>query len=65
MVLQDSAFLVRARQPSGTDNPAYGWLWWLNGSTTYRTPGPYALPVGAGPLVPAAPTGSAYGPGVR
>ncbi len=55
VVLQDSAFLAKARQPSGTDNPAYGWLWWLNGSTTYRTPGPYALPVGAGPLFPAAP----------
>jgi hypothetical protein len=24
VVLQDSAFLARARQPSGADNPAYG-----------------------------------------
>ncbi|MBU6367461.1 MAG: serine hydrolase, partial [Gemmatimonadetes bacterium] len=54
-VLQDSAFLTRARQPSGTDNPAYGWLWWLNGSAAYRTPGPYILPTTAGPIFPAAP----------
>lgn len=54
-VLQDSAFLARARQPSGTDNPAYGWLWWLNGSSAHRTPGPYLLPTNAGPLFPAAP----------
>ena len=55
-VLQDSAFLAQARRPSGSDNPAYGWLWWLNGSTTYRTPGPYLLPVNQGPLFPAAPS---------
>jgi CubicO group peptidase (beta-lactamase class C family) len=54
-ILSDSAFLARARTWSGTDNRAYGWLWWLNGSSSYRTPGPYALPTRNGPLFPAAP----------
>ena len=55
-VLQDSVFLTQSRRPSGTDNGAYGWLWWLNGSTSHRTPGPYALPTNAGALFPSAPT---------
>jgi CubicO group peptidase (beta-lactamase class C family) len=55
-VLQDSAFLAQARRPSGSDNAAYGWLWWLNGSASHRTPGPYTLPTTAGSLFPNAPS---------
>lgn len=51
----DSAFLANARRPSGTDNASYGWLWWLNGGASYRTPGPYLLPTVSGPLIPDAP----------
>jgi CubicO group peptidase (beta-lactamase class C family) len=55
-VLTDSAALTQARRPSGTDNAAYGWLWWLNGSASHRTPGPYALPATPGAMFPAAPS---------
>lgn len=55
-VLADSALLRQARQPSGTDNLSYGWMWWLNGGASHRTPGPYLLPTNAGPLFAAAPT---------
>lgn len=55
-VLADSALLRQARQPSGSDNLSYGWLWWLNGGASHRTPGPYLLPTNAGPMFPAAPT---------
>lgn len=51
----DSAFLVTARRPSGTDNLSYGFLWWLNGGASHRTPGPYLLPTRSGPLFPDAP----------
>lgn len=55
VVLQDSVLLAQARRWSGTDNQSYGWLWWLNGASSYRLPGPYLLPTGDGPLFPAAP----------
>lgn len=54
-VVADSAMLRDARTPSGSDNPSYGWLWWLNGGASYRTPGPYLLPTNAGPMFPNAP----------
>jgi CubicO group peptidase (beta-lactamase class C family) len=54
-VLRDSVSLAQARRWSGTDNLSYGWLWWLNGGTSHRTPGPYLLPTQPGPLVPEAP----------
>ncbi|WKW13186.1 serine hydrolase [Pseudogemmatithrix spongiicola] len=54
-LVADSALLARARQPSGTDNLSYGWLWWLNGGASHRTPGSYLLPTNAGPMFPAAP----------
>lgn len=55
-VLSDSAALQQSRRYSGTDNLSYGWLWWLNGAASHRTPGPYLLPTNAGPLIPAAPS---------
>lgn len=40
-------------QPSQTLNAAYGYLWWLNGSSTHRLPGfNFSFP---GPIVPNAP----------
>lgn len=54
-VLADSALLLQARRPSGSDNLSYGWLWWLNGGASHRVPGPYLLPTNAGPLFSAAP----------
>lgn len=54
-VLTDSAALRQSRQYAGTDNLSYGWLWWLNGGASHRTPGPYLLPTNPGPLVPSAP----------
>lgn len=55
-VLGDSATLRQSRLYAGTDNLSYGWLWWLNGAASHRTPGPYLLPTNAGPLIPAAPS---------
>ncbi len=54
-VLADSALLHQARTPSGTDNLSYGWMWWLNGGASHRTPGPYLLPTNDGPIWSAAP----------
>jgi hypothetical protein len=54
-VLADTAFVAAMLSPQAPDNPAYGFLWWLNGPATYRLPGPAALPTFAGPLVPGAP----------
>lgn len=54
-MLGDSAYARTMWTPSSTSNPAYGYLWWLNGQTQYRTPGPYALPPVQGALIPSAP----------
>ncbi|MCU0618706.1 MAG: beta-lactamase family protein [Gemmatimonadaceae bacterium] len=51
----DSAWVAEMTRPQAPDNPAYGHLWWLNGSTSHRLPGPYLLPTRSGPLVPSAP----------
>ena len=54
-VLADSAWFTASWRATPPDNPGYGLLWWLNGSTSYRTPGPYLLPAQSGPLIPSAP----------
>ena len=54
-ILADSAWFNRAWQQVPPDNAGYGLLWWLNGSTSYRIPGPYLLPTIQGPLLPSAP----------
>jgi CubicO group peptidase (beta-lactamase class C family) len=54
-VLADSAWFAAAWRPLPPDNPAYGYLWWLNGASTYRIPSPYAFPTLRGPLIPSAP----------
>jgi CubicO group peptidase (beta-lactamase class C family) len=55
-ILADSAWFASSWRATPPDNAGYGLLWWLNGSTNYRTPGPYLLPSQTGPLIPSAPT---------
>jgi hypothetical protein len=50
----DTAFLTEWMQPSTTLNPAYGYLWWLNGGSYYRMPGTTLSFTGS--LVPNAPS---------
>lgn len=54
-VLADSAWFAASWRSTPPDNGAYGMLWWLNGGTSYRTPGPYLLPSVPGSLIPSAP----------
>jgi CubicO group peptidase (beta-lactamase class C family) len=54
-VLADSAWFAASWRATPPDNAGYGLLWWLNGSSSYRTPGPYLLPSQSGPLIPSAP----------
>lgn len=51
------------RSPQAPDNPACGYLWWLDGQATYRRPGPAALPTSRGAPVPNAPPELASAPG--
>jgi CubicO group peptidase (beta-lactamase class C family) len=55
VVLGDTAYLSASINSSQTSNPSYGYLWWLNGKASYRTPGPYLLPNVNGTLIPSAP----------
>jgi len=52
-ILGDVNYLNDMVQPSNSFNQAYGYLWWLNGSSTYMLPG--LQTVVPGPLVPSAP----------
>jgi CubicO group peptidase (beta-lactamase class C family) len=54
-VLADTAFLAAMLARQAPDNPAYGYLWWLNGQPSYRLPGPTTAPTFTGPLIPSAP----------
>lgn len=38
-ILGDSTYLYDMVHPSQTLNEGYGYLWWLNGQTTYKRPG--------------------------
>jgi CubicO group peptidase (beta-lactamase class C family) len=52
-VMSDAAYFEAMVTPSQTLNPAYGYLWWLNGQQSYLLPGiQLQLP---GPLMPDAP----------
>ena len=52
-VLDDSTYFREMTTPSQSLNPAYGYLWWLNGQANFRLPGvPFVID---GPLVPTAP----------
>lgn len=37
-LLRDSVFKAAMRSPSQSINPSYGYLWWLNGKSSYRLP---------------------------
>ena len=52
-VLADAEYLRQMRSPSQPLNPAYGYLWWLSGSPSYRLPGSQRSVQGA--IAPAAP----------
>ncbi|MBD2715925.1 serine hydrolase [Microvirga sp. STR05] len=53
-VLRDTAYFRRMTTPSQPFNRSYGYLWWLNGQSSYMLPGLQL--VFNGPLVPTAPT---------
>lgn len=53
-VMQDTAYFNQMTNSSQTINPAYGYLWWLNGKSSYRLPSlQFTF---NGPLVPHAPS---------
>jgi len=49
----NETFLTESTSTSQSINPSYGYLWWLNGKTSYMVPG--GQTVYSGPLVPNAP----------
>lgn len=52
-LLNDTAFARQSLETSQTLNPSYGYLWWLNGKSSYKVPGSQInFP---GPLFPDAP----------
>jgi CubicO group peptidase (beta-lactamase class C family) len=53
-VLGDPSWIESSFSPSQKANPAYGYLWWLNGSDSLRRGRGRTEPV-AGPLIPGAP----------
>lgn len=62
-VFTDSTYFSDWMQPSQTINPAYGYLWWLNGSATHRLPGfNFSFP---GPMVPNAPADARIAAGLN
>ncbi len=38
-ILTDTAYFNQSTRPSQSLNPAYGYLWWLNGQSNYMLPG--------------------------
>ncbi|MDF7809873.1 serine hydrolase [Hymenobacter sp. YC55] len=53
-ILRDTAYFRQMTTPSQAFNRSYGYLWWLNGQTSYKLPGPQQITF-AGPLIPTAP----------
>ncbi|TXI78037.1 MAG: class A beta-lactamase-related serine hydrolase [Flavobacteriales bacterium] len=52
-IMSDSGYFTAMTTPSQGINPAYGYLWWLNGQDSYMLPGiPFSF---TGPLMPDAP----------
>ncbi|HNR06343.1 MAG TPA: serine hydrolase [Saprospiraceae bacterium] len=52
-VIQDTAFFNQMISSSQTLNPSYGYLWWLNGKSSFIAPtSPLSIP---GPIAPDAP----------
>lgn len=52
-ILSDTAYYNQMVSTSQSINEAYGYLWWVNGKSTYRLPG--TTLTGSGHLVPTAP----------
>jgi CubicO group peptidase (beta-lactamase class C family) len=52
-VLKDQVYFNEMINSSQSFNPSYGYLWWLNGKSTYLNPG-LQFPIN-GPLIPNAP----------
>ncbi len=52
-ILRDTAYFRQMTSSSQNLNPAYGYLWWLNGKENYIPPG-FAASL-SGPLIPSAP----------
>lgn len=53
-ILSDTAYFQAMTTPSQGLNPAYGYLWWLNGQSSFMLPN--TRQVFNGPLIPNAPT---------
>ncbi|MBG8554146.1 serine hydrolase domain-containing protein [Hymenobacter guriensis] len=53
-LLTDADYFRQMTTPSQAYNQAYGYLWWLNGQSSYMLPGPQQT-VLPGPLIPSAP----------
>lgn len=53
-ILRDTAYFRQMTTPSQFFNRSYGYLWWLNGQTSYKLPGPQQTTF-TGPLIPTAP----------
>lgn len=53
-LLQDQNYLTQMLSSSQSLNPAYGYLWWLNGQSSYLLPGLQFI--FDGPMIPEAPT---------
>ena len=52
-IMNDSTYRQAMVSPSQNLNPAYGYLWWLNGGNSFRQPGfDISFP---GPIIPTAP----------
>ncbi len=56
IILGDDSYFSAALNSAASNNPSYGYLWWLNGKGSYRLPGPYLLPTVPGNLIPSAPS---------
>ncbi|MCB2409782.1 serine hydrolase [Hymenobacter lucidus] len=52
-ILRDTAYFRRMTTPSQSFNRSYGYLWWLNGQSSYQLP--QSQLTFSGPLVPTAP----------
>jgi CubicO group peptidase (beta-lactamase class C family) len=53
-VMTDQAYFTQMSTPSQTLNRSYGYLWWLNGQSSYRLPGPQQTTF-PGAIIPSAP----------
>lgn len=62
-VLSDKTFFEEMTNTSQELNPSYGYLWWLNGKSSYKIPGSTAQ--NNGPLIPNAPTDLVAGLGAN